>query len=143
MPGKDIAKRIRQLRLPGETQMEFAERLRLTQASVSRYLSGSRPNREALIKIARRTGTSVDWLLTGKSSGEAGAPARRAGARLTKPLREDEWLEAALSYLDKLPSLPRSDRELLKAMIQDLVGNPDRLRKVLNHWEALEPKKSG
>ena len=74
MPGKDIAKRIRQLRLPGETQIEFAQRLRLTQASVSRYLSGSKPNREALLKIARRTGTSVDWLLTGKSSGEAGAP---------------------------------------------------------------------
>ena len=142
MPGKDIAKRIRQLRLPGETQIEFAQRLRITQASVSRYLSGSKPNREALIKIARRTDTSLDWLLTGKRSGEAGVPAHRAGTRLTKPLREDEWLEAALSYLDKLPSLPRSDRETLKAMIQDLVGNPDRLRRVLNYWEALEPKKS-
>jgi len=143
MPEKEIAKRIRQLRLPGETQIEFAGRLKLTQASVSRYLSGSKPNREALIKIAKRTGASVDWLLTGKGAAAAGAPAKRVGARVTKPLREDEWLEAALSYLDKLPSLTRSDREALKALLRDVVANPGRLRQILNHWEALGSKKSG
>ena len=143
MPEKDIAKRIRQLRLPGETQIEFASRLKLTQASVSRYLSGSKPHREALLKIAKRTGTSLDWLLTGKGSSETKAPVRKTGARAAKPLREDEWLEAALSYLDKLSSLTRSDREALKALIRDGVSNPGRLRQMLNHWEVLGSKKSG
>jgi transcriptional regulator with XRE-family HTH domain len=142
MPEKDLAKRIRQLRLPGETQIEFASRLELTQASVSRYLSGSKPNREAVMKIAKRTGASMDWLLTGKGAAAAGALAKPAGARVTKPMREDEWLEAALSYLDKLSSLTRSDREALKALLRDVVANPGRLRQVLNHWEPLEPKPS-
>jgi len=140
MARKDIGKRIRQLRLPGETQIEFAHRMKLTQASVSRYLSGGMPSREALIKMAKRTGASVDWLLTGKAQGKAAVPAGKARTRPAKPLRENEYIEKALPYLDKLPSLSRSDRESLKAMLRDLVGNPGRLRQILNQWEALGPK---
>jgi len=44
-------------------QVDFAAKTGLTQASVSRYLSGSRPNLEAIFKIAVGCGVSVDWLL--------------------------------------------------------------------------------
>jgi transcriptional regulator with XRE-family HTH domain len=43
-------------------QMQLAAKIGLTQASISRYLSGSPPNVNALVRIARSFGVSMDWL---------------------------------------------------------------------------------
>ena len=69
MAGKEfhqavLSKRFKMIyRESGLNQVKFAAKVRLTQASVSRYLLGSRPNLTAFIKIARTMEVSTDWLL--------------------------------------------------------------------------------
>jgi len=46
----------------GLNQVQLADKLGLTQASVSRYLSGAAPNVSALVLIAQGFGVSTDWL---------------------------------------------------------------------------------
>jgi transcriptional regulator with XRE-family HTH domain len=51
----------------------------VTQASISRYLKGVDPSREALVKLAESSGFSVEWLATGDG------PKKRLPRMLTRP----------------------------------------------------------
>jgi len=53
-----------QIKKKGMTQKELAERIDITEASVSRYVSGQRiPKATVLLKIATALGVSTDYLL--------------------------------------------------------------------------------
>lgn len=62
-----IGQRIRELR--GQTtQKEFVRTLRISQAQLSKYeLGQSAPPLGFLINLAKESGRSVDWILTGKN----------------------------------------------------------------------------
>ncbi len=60
-----IGRRIRQLR-GRATQEEFARALRISQAQLSKYeLGQSAPPLGVLAKLAKESGRSVDWIITG------------------------------------------------------------------------------
>lgn len=58
----DIAEKIRQL-IGGEKKGAFARRAGISPVSLSRYLAGHPPSRDALRKIARAGGVGLDYLL--------------------------------------------------------------------------------
>lgn len=64
----DLPKKVRRLRLSlGLNQSEFADIMRVTQGSVSRWENGSLPDAVALSKLAELAGTSVQDLLAGEA----------------------------------------------------------------------------
>jgi transcriptional regulator with XRE-family HTH domain len=126
---RTLAERIKALRLPGETQAQFAERLNTTQASISRYLNGRQPDRETLIKIARETSVSLDWLLTGAGPGP--------GEKTKKDLGEKEMVQAITAYIGDLSSLSAKERGQLQGLVRDVVENKDARKDILSHWETL------
>jgi transcriptional regulator with XRE-family HTH domain len=67
MDAKNIVKRIHFiLSEKGFTQRQFAGQLGISQAAVSKYLSGRVPPAEVLLKIAKMGNTSMEWILTGE-----------------------------------------------------------------------------
>ena len=125
---KTLADRIKSLRLQNETQSQFATRLNTTQASISRYLNGRQPDRETLIKIAQKTGVSLDWLLTGSS-----------GPDLTGR-NDSELLQAALAYVGDLDGVSGKEKSKLLGLIRDLVENKDLRKELLSIWEGGRKK---
>lgn len=121
---KTLADRIKSLRMQGETQSQFAQRLGTTQASISRYLNGRQPDRETLIKIAQQTGVSLDWLLTGSAGEQGGAKA------------DIELLQAALAYLGDISGIPGKEKSRVLGLVRDLVENKDVRKEALSAWEA-------
>jgi transcriptional regulator with XRE-family HTH domain len=130
---KTLSERIKALRLPGETQAQFADRLGTTQASISRYLNGRHPDRATLIKIAKATSVRLDWLLTGEGP--------MAADKASSDHGDPELLQAALAYLGALRSVPPKDRAPLQELVRDVVENKDVRKNALSHWEAF--KKGG
>lgn len=73
--GKVIANRIKRLRIAkGLNQTELAERLKVTQATVSRWEKGSTPDPDKLSKLAELEGVSIEAFIgnIGESVGGAG-----------------------------------------------------------------------
>jgi len=137
---KTFVERFSSLRYPGETQKEFADRLDITQASISRYLRGQRPDRGSLQKVADCTGVSVDWLLTGKDpemAPEVEGIVRKVGARMTKPVKDKEWAEVAMTYLDEMKNLTHEEKEYIKHILRDLVEDPERREIIIDYWNYL------
>ena len=56
----------------GTNQKELAELLGVTQPAVSKYLNGRVPPPEVLLKLARATDTTIEWILSGKNLAAAG-----------------------------------------------------------------------
>jgi transcriptional regulator with XRE-family HTH domain len=137
---KSFSERFSSLRYPGETQKEFADRLGITQASISRYLRGQHPDRESLQKIGDATGVSVDWMLTGKEpeiTPEVDNIIRKVGARMTKPEEDKEWAEIALTYFDEMKGLSGEEKEYIKHIIRDYVNDLDRRVELIDYWNYL------
>jgi len=137
---KTFSERFSSLRYPGETQKEFADRLGITQASISRYLRGQHPDRESLQKIGNSTGVSVDWMLAGKEpeiTPEVDNIIRKVGARMTKPAEDKEWAEIALTYFDEMKSLSGEEKEYVKHIIRDYVNDLDRRVELIDYWNYL------
>lgn len=65
MTHKTIGDRLKySLEIRKMTQREFAERLDMTEPTISRYIKGTRqPNADTIIAICRVLGVSADWLL--------------------------------------------------------------------------------
>jgi transcriptional regulator with XRE-family HTH domain len=140
---KTFSERLASLRFSGETQKEFADRLGMTQASVSRYLRHQNPDREALQKIADRTGVSVDWLLSGKEpefDSDVEKIVRKVGARMTRPTEDKEWVEVALRYFNEVKGLTSEEREHLKYMIRDILDDKAHRRELFDFWDFLRYK---
>lgn len=126
---KTLSERIKSLRLPGETQALFAERLGTTQASVSRYINGREPDRKTLLKISKATGASLDWLITGREGDDEG------------PKKSDSYLlQMALGNLAEISAIPGREREKVQALISELALNKETRKEVLAHWEGQAKK---
>lgn len=71
----DIGMRLRALsQALGHNQSSFAAMVGLTQPAMNNYMRGlRRPDLDAAIQIAARTGVTLDWLYLGE---RAGLPAR-------------------------------------------------------------------
>ena len=138
---KSFRERFESLMYPGETQQEFANRISLTQASVSRYLRGQQPDRDSLEKIISATGVSVDWLLTGREpemDPKVEGIVRKVGARMAKPVADKEWAEVAFTYFDEIKSLSYEEREFLKHILRDFVNDRKRREELIVYWNYLQ-----
>ncbi len=66
---KGIARRIREIRGFDLNQGEFATRLAISQAQLSKYERGQNiPTVEILLKLKAFSGRSIDWIITGEDS---------------------------------------------------------------------------
>ena len=66
---KTVGRRVRELRGFEIVQAQFARELGISQGQLSRYEKGrSEIGAEILLRLARRSGKTVEWLLTGKDS---------------------------------------------------------------------------
>lgn len=57
----------------GTSPTEFARRAKIPQGTISKCLSGHVPTARILLRIAKFTGKSVDWLLLGAGESNTGA----------------------------------------------------------------------
>jgi transcriptional regulator with XRE-family HTH domain len=58
----------------GMSPTEFARRAKIPQGTISKCLGGHVPTARILLRIAKFSGKSVDWLLVGGPAGKAGVP---------------------------------------------------------------------
>ena len=66
---KTVGRGVRELRSFEVVQAEFARELGISHGQLSRYEKGrSEIGTEILLRLARRSGKTVEWLLTGKDS---------------------------------------------------------------------------
>jgi transcriptional regulator with XRE-family HTH domain len=66
---KAVGRRVRELRGFEIVQAQFARELGISQGQLSRYEKGrSEIGAEILLRLARRSGKPIEWLLTGKGS---------------------------------------------------------------------------
>jgi transcriptional regulator with XRE-family HTH domain len=66
---KAVGRRVRELRGFDTNQAEFAQELAVSQGQLSRYEQGkSEIGAGVLLRLSRRFGKSIEWLLTGKGS---------------------------------------------------------------------------
>jgi transcriptional regulator with XRE-family HTH domain len=64
---KAVGKRVREIRGFGVNQAQFAIQLGVSQGQLSRYEQGSSEiGAAALLRLARTSGKTIEWLLTGK-----------------------------------------------------------------------------
>jgi transcriptional regulator with XRE-family HTH domain len=64
-----VGRRVRELRGFEIVQAQFARELGISQGQLSRYEKGrSEIGAEILLRLARKSGKTIEWLLTGKDS---------------------------------------------------------------------------
>ena len=64
---KAVGRRVRELRGFDVHQAQFARELRVSQGQLSRYEQGrSEMGAEVLLRLASKSGKTIEWLLTGK-----------------------------------------------------------------------------
>jgi len=107
----------------GVSPTQFARMAKIPQGTISKCLNGHVPTARILMRLAKSTGKSVDWLLgvagaagTGESR-VAEQPARygRVGAAPGATAGEDVWVE-------KLRKVLRSGKPREKQMVKDILA---------------------
>ena len=76
-------------------QKQIAGLLGVTQPAVSKYLRDRTPPATILLKLAEMTGTSIEWILTGKESGNI--------PRTAEPLGSYSVAKALTLKIEQLP----------------------------------------
>jgi transcriptional regulator with XRE-family HTH domain len=70
---KVVGSRVRKLRGLEVSQADFAREIGISQGQLSRYEQGiSEIGAEVLLRLAEKSGNSIEWLLTGKCRTEKG-----------------------------------------------------------------------
>ena len=65
---KAVGRRVREIRGFDTTQKHYALQLGVSQGQLSRYEKGSSEmSAEVLLRLARKSGKTIEWLLTGKN----------------------------------------------------------------------------
>ena len=109
----------------GINPSQFARKARIPQGTISKCLNGHVPTARILLRVAKFTGQSVDWLLGGtepRKVGEARVaerPARygRAMGPRNAKVGEGVWVEKLLKVLR---SGSRRDKETIKNLLDVL-----------------------
>jgi transcriptional regulator with XRE-family HTH domain len=66
---KAVGRRIRELRGFDVNQAQFARELNVSQGQLSKYEQGrSEVGAQVLLRLASKSGKTIEWLLTGKNS---------------------------------------------------------------------------
>ncbi|HEY2991018.1 MAG TPA: helix-turn-helix domain-containing protein [Candidatus Binatia bacterium] len=110
------------IRTLGMGPTEFARRARIPQGTISKCLSGHVPTARILLRIAKFTGKSVDWLLlgAGQGKGDAGYVAERA-ARYGRAGVAGKTRAAEQVWVEKLLKVLRSNNRRKTQTIKDLL----------------------
>jgi transcriptional regulator with XRE-family HTH domain len=95
------------VRAMGLSPTQFARKAKIPQGTVSKCLSGHVPTARILLRIAKLTGKSVDWLLLGAVQGKGAAgsvaerPARygRRGTAEKSKAGDEVWVRKLLKVL--------------------------------------------
>ncbi len=123
------------------TQSEFADIIRIKQAMVSRYEADKEtPSPRILLRMARFSGHSIEWLLTGTESlGGAGEPmdVRRVGAKTDEELTTDDYLYLAGDYLRDTKD-PQIDGFI--ELMKDAFKDPEHMKQLIDFWRYLRFK---
>jgi transcriptional regulator with XRE-family HTH domain len=131
---KTLGERIRSLR--GKlTQVEFADLLRIKQPMISRYEADREtPSPRILLRIARHSGASIEWLLTGKdTASKTGRKKTKSAAKRYTTTRDLlESAAAALGYTK------RPETGEFVEMMKDLFSSRERMHKVLEYNRYLK-----
>ncbi len=138
---KTIGERIRQIR-GDSTQMVFAEFLGIRQAMVSRYEANKEiPTPRIMLRIAKHSGKSMEWLLTGKDN--LWSPSSKDELRLLmespRGMTEKELINAAAAYIVCMGT-PES-REF-GSLIRDLFKDKGKMKKVLSYYRYVRDQES-
>jgi hypothetical protein len=91
----------------GMSPTEFARKAQVPQGTISKCLSGHVPTARILLRIAKLTGKTVDWLLRGAVQGKGGAgsvserPALygRGGVTMKARAGDEVWVKKLLKVL--------------------------------------------
>ena len=65
---KAVARRVREIRGFVINQTAFARELGVSQGQLSRYEQGSEIGALVLLRLARKSGRTIEWLLTGRDN---------------------------------------------------------------------------
>lgn len=106
----------------GMSPTEFARRARIPQGTISKCLNGHIPTARILMRIAKFTGKSVDWLLleTGQVKADAGLVAER-GARYSRSGVTENTKAGDEVWVRKLLKVLRSSNRRKTQTIKDLL----------------------
>ena len=96
----------------GANQKSFAELLGVTQPAVSKYLKDRIPPPLELLKLARATGTTIEWILCGQ-----------AGVKKTLVAEPEPSYTANSVLAEKLSSLPIDLHAHIMALIDSILVN--------------------
>ena len=120
--------RIRQLR--GDmTQAEFADAVAIKQAMISRYeASKETPSPKVLLRIAQFSGTSIEWILTGRD------PTGAKGKKI-RPVSTMDMINAAARDL-RQTHYPEA-QEFIE-MMKDVFRSRRRMKKILEYYRFLK-----
>jgi transcriptional regulator with XRE-family HTH domain len=131
---KTMGGRIRSIR-GDTTQMEFADKLGIRQAMVSRYEADHEiPYPETLLKISRYGSKSIEWLLTGHDSSDLQSFYHAGDAREID--RKASALDMAISYYLSNLSIPY--RKEFAMMTNEAFTNKKIMKKLLAYYRYLQ-----
>ena len=133
----EVGQFIERLRLlkQGYTEKSFSAKIGLNQSTFRRYLDGSDPSRKFLISIARGTGVSIEWLVTGEGP-------IRPGEEVPPPSaweKEKEALETKVSLLKEMAALKQTTKQPPPAWEQEKAELEEKApdyRRLQEHLEA-------
>ena len=97
----------------GLTQQQFSVELGVSQAAVSKYLTGRIPPAEVLLRIARLGKTTVEWLLSGEKNYFSSNDNIIAAD-------SSELYDAEHKLVQKIAALPPKTREAINILIDEL-----------------------
>jgi transcriptional regulator with XRE-family HTH domain len=98
----------------GANQKSFALQLGVTQPAVSKYLKDRIPPPLVLLKLAKISGTSIEWILTGDRSEQTRHVAETDASYITPSRLED-----------KLARLPLTLQTSIIALVDSLISLPE------------------
>ena len=100
---KELKRRLKELMIEGETQVNFARRAGVAQSTISRIFSGQLPKISVLNRIADNMGISANYLLDALASpdGESQALKQRA-ASLDLPENQLEFFPKNMAPVSDL-----------------------------------------
>jgi len=103
-----ISDRIRIL-IGRQKKREFARNAGISPVSLSRYLSGAKPNRAALEKMAHAGKRSIDWILERDTEDRDGS-CKRCGARILGVAKElQSGLRKIMEAFDQLTNTMKEE----------------------------------
>src|SRR4051812_31021348 len=105
----------------GMSPTEFARKSKIPQGTISKCLSGHVPTARILLRIAKFSGRSVDWLLVGAAPKGGAVYAAERPARYGRGAAQDRRRAGDEVWVKKLLKVLRSSNRRKTQTIKDLL----------------------